>query len=146
MLTDDYFMRKALQQAQMAFDADEVPVGAVIVADQQIIAQAHNQTQQLQDVTAHAEMLAITAAANQLGAKYLPQATLYVTLEPCLMCAGALAWSQIGRIVYGASDTKKGFQSYHTTIFSRKCEIVSGILADESKTLLETFFKNKRKS
>ncbi len=146
MLTDDYFMRKALQQAQMAFDTDEVPVGAVIVADQQIIAQAHNQTQQLQDVTAHAEILAITAAANQLGAKYLHQATLYVTLEPCLMCAGALAWSQIDRIVYGASDSKKGFQSYNTSIFSRKCEIVSGILANESKTLLETFFKNKRRS
>ncbi len=144
MLDDDYFMRKALQQAQIAFEADEVPVGAVIVAKQQIIAQAHNQTQQLRDVTAHAEILAITAASNQLGAKYLPAATLYVTLEPCLMCAGALAWSQIGRIVYAASDFKKGFQSYNTIIFPRKCEIVSGILADESKILLETFFKSKR--
>lgn len=145
ILDDKYYMRKALQQAKIAYDADEVPVGAIVVVNGRIIAQTHNQTQQLQDVTAHAEILAITAASAYLSAKYLPEACLYVSLEPCLMCAGALAWSQIGRIVYSAPDIKKGFNSYKTTtIFPRKCEIVSGVMAKESQALLQNFFLSKR--
>lgn len=143
-LDDKYFMQAALKQAQIAYDKQEIPVGAVIVSQQHIIAKAHNLTQSLQDVTAHAEMLAITAAANTLGSKYLRDATLYVTLEPCLMCGGALAWSQIGRIVYGASDPKKGYRSYTSSLFSRKCEIVEGVLAAESQALLQAFFQSKR--
>ncbi len=143
---DAWFMRQALQEAQSAYDMDEVPVGAVVVMDQKIIARGHNQVELLNDATAHAEILALTAAFNFLGAKYLPQATLYVTVEPCLMCCGALYWSKISRIVYGASDEKNGYK--HITKenwpFHPKTELVSGILADECAFLMRTFFKSKR--
>lgn len=138
-------MREALKEAQKAFDADEVPVGAVVVAGGRIIARAHNLTERLNDVTAHAEMQAITAAANALGGKYLLECSLYVTLEPCIMCAGALAWSQISRIVYGASDLKKGFSLLANPVLHPKTECVSGIMQTECETLLKDFFRQKRK-
>ncbi|MBL7934010.1 MAG: nucleoside deaminase, partial [Bacteroidia bacterium] len=127
-----------------AFDADEVPVGAVVVAGNRIIARAHNLTERLTDVTAHAEMQAITAAANALGGKYLLECTLYVTLEPCVMCAGALAWSQISRIVYGASDLKRGFSLLNADILHPKTQITSGIMAEDCEVLLKDFFRQKR--
>lgn len=141
---DDYFMRQALQQAKQAFDEDEVPVGAVVVFEQQIIAKAYNQTERLNDATAHAEMLAITSAANYVGSKYLNQCTLYVTLEPCSMCGGALHWSQLGKVVYGANDDRKGFSQFVPNLLHPRTEIVSGVLAFESQTLLQLFFKAKR--
>lgn len=141
----EYFMREALREAQKAYDADEVPVGAVIVAQNRIIARAHNLTERLNDVTAHAEMQAITAAANAIGGKYLWDCTLYVTLEPCLMCAGALAWSQITHIVYGASDEKKGFSKANTKVLHPKTEVTAGILQDECVNLLKDFFNARRK-
>ena len=141
---DHYFMREALKEAQKAALADEVPVGAVLVANDRIIARAHNQTEQLTDVTAHAEILAITAACNHLGAKYLPECTLYVTLEPCVMCAGALAWAQLGKLVYGAADEKKGFMRYGKEILHPKTVVAYGILEDESAELLKKFFQMKR--
>ena len=141
---DDYFMRKALQEAEVAFDKGEVPVGAVIVVDNRIIARAHNLTELLTDVTAHAEMQAITAAANFLGGKYLHKCSLYVTLEPCQMCAGALFWSQISTIVYGAKDAQRGCGAMGTKLHP-KTMIRGGVLADEASQLLKRFFSEKRK-
>ncbi len=142
--SDEYFMNEALKEALKARQEGEIPVGAVIVDDKRIIARAHNQTEVLQDVTAHAEMLAITAAANSLGAKYLDQCTLYVTLEPCIMCASATAWAQIGKIVYGASDPKAGYSRIIQDILHRKTRIRSGILEAECSKLLSEFFGDKR--
>jgi tRNA(adenine34) deaminase len=138
-------MAEALKEAHKAYDADEVPVGVVIVANNKIIARAHNLTERLTDVTAHAEMQAITAAANAIGGKYLIDCTVYVTLEPCVMCAGALAWSQVSRIVFGASDPKKGFSLLSGKILHPKTEVMSGVLASESESLLKEFFSKKRK-
>jgi len=143
--TTTHFMQEALKEAQKAFDANEVPVGAIIVANNKIIARGYNLTQRLNDVTAHAEMQAITAAANSLGGKYLTDCTLYVTLEPCIMCGGALGWSQITKIVYGASDLKKGFTTLEKTILHPKTQIESGILKQECEQLLNDFFAKKRK-
>lgn len=140
---DTYFMQKALQEAQVAFEKGEVPVGAIIVIDDKIIARCHNLTETLNDVTAHAEMQAITAAANFLGGKYLKGCTMYVTLEPCQMCAGALYWSQISRIVYGARDEERGFIKMNTKIHP-KTTLEGGILADEASALLKRFFITKR--
>ncbi len=140
---DTYFMKKALQEAEVAFEKGEVPVGAVIVIDNKIIARGHNLTETLTDVTAHAEMQAITAAANFLGGKYLKGCTLYVTLEPCQMCAGALYWSQIANIVYGARDKERGFISLNTTLHP-KTNIRGGIMADEASELMKRFFIEKR--
>lgn len=145
MFDDAYFMKKALVEANVAFDMDEIPIGAVVVCQNQIIARAHNLTEQLTDVTAHAEMQAITAAANYLGGKYLTDCTLYVTVEPCVMCAGALGWSQIGRVVFGARDEKRGFQKLAPGALHVKTELVSGILADECGALMQDFFARKRR-
>lgn len=139
-------MREALKQARIAFDADEVPVGAVVVWDGRIIARGHNQVEQLNDSTAHAEMIALTSAFNTIGSKYLPEATLYVTVEPCLMCCGAMYWSKVNRIVYGASDVKNG---YHRTTgdnwpFHQKATMQAGILAEECAQLMKDFFISKR--
>ena len=142
--SDSHFMKLALAEAQKAFDADEVPVGAVIVSNGQIIARAHNLTERLNDVTAHAEMQGFTAAAEALGGKYLHDCTLYVTLEPCVMCAGASFWTQISRIVYGASDEKRGFNKIKTSLLHPKTEIQGGLMADESAKLLKKFFSKKR--
>ncbi|MCK5776449.1 MAG: nucleoside deaminase [Bacteroidales bacterium] len=144
MFSDEYFMREAIKQAQLAFDRDEVPVGAVIVFKDRIIAKAHNLTQTLNDVTAHAEMQAYTSATNTLGGKYLNGCVLYVTLEPCNMCAGAASWTQIGRIVYGASDQRNGFSVLKENILHPKTTITKGVLQEECKALLQSFFKNKR--
>lgn len=141
---DNYFMKEALKEAQKAMKKEEVPVGAVVVCNQQIIARAHNFTEALHDVTAHAEMQAITAAANFLGGKYLHQCTIYITLEPCVMCAGALFWSQIHRIVYGASDEKRGFSKIKQNILHPTTKIENGIMAEECGKLLTNFFQNKR--
>jgi tRNA(adenine34) deaminase len=141
---DTYFMKKALQEAEMAFEKGEIPVGALIVINNTIIARSHNLTELLHDVTAHAEMQAITAAANFLGGKYLKDCTLYVTLEPCQMCSGALYWSQISKIVYGASDEQRGFVKMGTQLHP-KTEVVSGILADEAAELMKRFFAERRK-
>ncbi|WP_428224261.1 nucleoside deaminase [Flavobacterium sp.] len=143
IFTDEYFMKKALQEAEMAFERGEIPVGAVVVVDNRIIARSHNLTEMLNDVTAHAEMQAITASANFLGGKYLKDCTLYVTLEPCQMCAGALYWSQISKIVFGASDNQRGY----TTIGGKlhpKTEVISGVLENECAQLMKDFFKRKR--
>ena len=145
-LNDEYFMKEALKEARKALEADEVPVGAVIVCDQRIIARTYNLTETLNDVTAHAEMQAFTSAANHLGAKYLNECTLYVTLEPCSMCAGASFWAQIGKIVYGASDEKRGYTSIDAAILHPKTEIVSGVLEEECSGILKEFFKAKRDS
>ena len=142
-LDDTYFMRKALQEAEIAFEKGEIPVGAVIVCNQQIIARAHNLTEVLNDVTAHAEMQAITAAANFLGGKYLKDCILYVTLEPCQMCAGALFWSQISKIVFGASDPERGCIALNTKLHS-KTVITGGVLEEETSYLLKKFFIEKR--
>lgn len=143
-MTDEYYMKLALKQAQMAFEIDEVPVGAVVVYRDHIIAQTHNLTETLNDVTAHAEMQAITAAANALGGKYLDVCTLYVTVEPCVMCAGAIGWSQMGRVVYGAADPKRGFSVFAPKAMHPKTEVVSGVLADECGALMKEFFRRKR--
>lgn len=143
-MTDEYYMKLALKQAQMAFEKDEVPVGAVVVYRDHIIAQTHNLTETLNDVTAHAEMQAITAAANALGGKYLDVCTLYVTVEPCVMCAGAIGWSQMGRVVYGAADPKRGFVVFAPKAMHPKTEVVSGVLADECGALMKEFFRRKR--
>ena len=145
-LNDEYFMREALRQARLAFDADEVPVGAVVVWDNKIIARGYNQVELLSDSTAHAEMIALTAAFNMLGSKYLPEAVLYVTVEPCLMCCGALYWSKAARIVYGAEDVKNG---YRKTVqdnwpFHPKATLTGGVLAEECGQLMKDFFKKKR--
>lgn len=142
--TDEHYMREALKQAQLAFDADEVPVGAVVVCQKKIIARAHNLTETLNDVTAHAEMQAFTSAANFLGGKYLKDCTLYVTLEPCIMCAGASYWTQLSRIVFAAPDDKRGFSKMTERILHPTTIIKGGILAEESMQLLKTFFASKR--
>ncbi len=143
--SDTYFMKQALAEAEKARDAGEVPVGAIVVSDGRIIARAHNQTEQLTDVTAHAEILAITAAAGHLGSKYLQDCTLYVTLEPCVMCAGALAWAQMGRVAYGASDEKRGFMLYGgKTLLHPKTRLEMGIMEADCSELMTTFFKAKR--
>jgi tRNA(adenine34) deaminase len=144
IFTDAYFMKKALQEAEVAFEKGEIPVGAVIVIDNRVIASSHNLTEMLHDVTAHAEMQSITAAANFLGGKYLKDCTLYVTLEPCQMCAGALYWSQISKIVYGASDENRGFMTMGTQLHP-KTEVVSGVLAEEARDLMLRFFADRRK-
>jgi len=141
---DVYFMKQALQEAKLAGERDEVPIGSVIVCQGRIIARGHNLTETLTDVTAHAEMQTITAAAGYLGGKYLIDCTLYVTVEPCVMCAGALGWSQISRIVYGASDEKRGFQRYAPNALHPKTEVVSGVLEAECSKLMKEFFKKKR--
>lgn len=145
-MSDEYFMQEALKEAQKAYDADEVPVGAIVVMNNKIIARGHNQVELLNDATAHAEILAITSAFNYLGSKYLPDATLYVTIEPCLMCAGALFWGKIGRIVYGASDAKNGYL-HHTKEsgpFPAKTSITKGILEAECAFLIQSFFRERR--
>jgi len=145
-LNHEYFMQQALKEAQEAFDADEVPVGAVVVMNNQIIARAHNQVELLNDSTAHAEILALTSAYSSLGAKYLPEATLYVTVEPCIMCCGAIYWGKIGSIVYGASDEKNGYR--HLTKeqwpFHPKTELIAGILEADCAFLMKSFFRSKR--
>lgn len=140
---DNYFMRRALAEAQQAFDLGEIPVGCVIAMGNKIIAKAHNLTEQLTDVTAHAEMIAITSASEALGGKFLNDCTLYVTLEPCVMCAGALFWSRPGKIVYGASDPKRGFER-HTNLLHPKTKVSGGLLANESAQLIKAFFEEKR--
>ncbi|HTJ48224.1 MAG TPA: nucleoside deaminase [Cyclobacteriaceae bacterium] len=142
--TDEYFMREALKEAQKAFEIKEVPVGAVVVCKNRIIARAHNQTEKLTDATAHAEMLAVTAAANYLGSKYLSECTLYVTLEPCVMCAGALHWVQLQKLVYGASDVQRGFSLVNGQLLHPKTEVEKGVKADECKVLIDEFFKALR--
>jgi len=144
LFNDEYFMRRALQEAEQAFKAGEVPIGAVVVSQNRIIAQAHNLTETLNDVTAHAEMQAITSAANMLGGKYLNECILYVTIEPCVMCAGALGWAQIGKIVFGASDDKRGFRKYAPEALHPKTEVVFGVLENECATLVKEFFLKKR--
>lgn len=137
-------MREALKEARKAFEADEVPIGAVIVCDNRIIARAHNLTERLKDVTAHAEMQAFTAAAEYLNGKYLNECTLYVTIEPCVMCAGASMWAQVGRIVFGAPDEKRGFMKTSKTILHPRTTITGGILQDECSDIVKDFFRNKR--
>lgn len=144
IFTDEYFMKKALQEAEMAFEHGEIPVGAVIVVNNTIIARSHNLTEMLNDVTAHAEMQSITAAANYLGGKYLKDCTLYVTLEPCQMCAGALYWSQISKIVFGASDENRGYEKMGTQLHP-KTIVKRGVLADEASDLMKRFFAGRRK-
>ena len=142
--SDEHYMRKALQEAQAAYAEGEIPIGAVVVCQDRIIARAHNLTETLCDVTAHAEMQAITAAANALGGKYLPDCTLYVTVEPCTMCAGAIGWAQLGRVVYGAADEKRGYQLYAPRALHKRCEVTTDVLADECRELMMEFFKGKR--
>lgn len=143
--SDEFYMNEAFKQAKIAYEEGEVPVGAVIVCRNKIIARAYNQTEKLTDVTAHAEVLAITAASNALGAKYLPECRLFVTLEPCVMCGGALFWSQIGEVNYAASDPKRGYSTVEKPILHPKTRVKKGIMADQSKALLDDFFKNLRK-
>jgi len=145
-MNDEYFMGQALAQAQKAFDEDEVPIGAVVVINDKIIARGYNQVERLHDPTAHAEIIALTSAFNYLGSKYLPDATMYITIEPCLMCAGAMYWSKIGRIVYGASDEKNGYLhiTRENSPFHPKTELIKGILQEECAELIKTFFKQKR--
>ena len=144
LYTDEYFMREALKEAQKAFEISEIPVGAVVVCKNRIIARAHNQTEKLTDATAHAEMIAVTAAANYLGSKYLNECTLFVTLEPCVMCAGALHWVQLQKLVFGASDIQRGYTLVSTPLLHPKTEVVTGIKATEAKTLIDNFFKKLR--
>ena len=141
---DEKYMRMALAEARRAYEADEVPIGAVIVSRGQVIARGHNLTETLTDVTAHAEMQAITSATNMLGGKYLVDCILYVTVEPCLMCAGALGWSQISRVVYGAADDKRGYHTFCSNPFHRKTIVQGGVLADECAAIMTDFFKKKR--
>jgi len=141
---DEQFMRMALKEAQAAYDEGEIPIGAVVVCRDHIISRAHNLTETLHDVTAHAEMQAITAAADALGGKYLTECTLYVTVEPCTMCAGALGWSQIPRVVYGAADAKRGYQLYAPRALHPKSEVVSGVLEEECRDIMQKFFKERR--
>ncbi len=144
MSTDEHFMQLALADARQAASDGEVPVGAVVVCRDKLIARAHNLTERLVDVTAHAEMQAITAAATALGGKYLNECTLYVTLEPCTMCAGAIAWAQLGRLVYGAADPKRGYTRYAPSALHPKTQVTSGILAEDCARLIQDFFRNKR--
>ncbi|HZX75315.1 MAG TPA: nucleoside deaminase [Cyclobacteriaceae bacterium] len=144
LYTDEYFMNHALKEAQRALDKKEIPVGAVVVCQNKIIARAHNQTEQLTDATAHAEMLAVTAAANYLGSKYLSDCILYVTLEPCVMCAGALHWSQLGKLVIGVADIQRGYSLIPAPVLHPKTEVIKGVKAKESKELIDIFFKDLR--
>lgn len=144
LYTDDYFMKEALKEAAKAFDLGEVPVGAVMVSKNRIIGRSHNQTEQLTDATAHAEMLVVTAAENYLGSKYLNECTLYVTLEPCVMCAGALAWVQLSRLVYGAHDVQRGYSLVKSPVLHPSTEVVSGVRQQECKALIDTFFQRIR--
>ena len=144
LFNDTYFMNEALRLAHRAADEGEIPVGAVVVCQQRIIARAYNQTEKLHDVTAHAEILAVTAAAEYLGSKYLPDCTLYVTLEPCVMCAGALYWAQLGGLVYGASDEKRGFSRLGKGVLHPKTRLKNGLLAQESEALILNFFRRLR--
>lgn len=143
-MDDNFYMKKALDEARRAFDEDEIPVGAVMVCRDTIIARAHNMTERLTDVTAHAEMQAITAAASELGGKYLDECTLYVTVEPCIMCAGALGWSQLGRLVFGARDEKRGYQRFAPEALHPKTQVTLGVMEDECAQLMKDFFKRKR--
>ena len=145
MENDIRYMQLALAEARKAYDLDEVPVGCVVVADGQVVGRGHNLTEMLADVTAHAEMQAITAATNTLGGKYLSQCTLYVTLEPCVMCAGAIGWAQIKRVVYGAADEKRGFTIFAPDALHPKCSVSSGVLEEECRELMQSFFAKKRK-
>lgn len=144
VFSDEHFMKQAFKEAERAFEADEVPVGAVIVCQNRIVARAHNLTERLNDVTAHAEMQAFTAAAETLGGKYLKECTLYVTLEPCVMCAGASYWSQIGKIVFGAFDLQRGYSQVGKELLHPKTEVIGGIMENECSSLLRAFFKQKR--
>jgi tRNA(adenine34) deaminase len=144
LYTDAYFMREAFKEAQKAYDADEVPVGAVVVCNNQIIARAHNLTERLIDVTAHAEMQVITAAANYLGGKYLNECTLYITLEPCIMCAGAIHWAQLKKIVFAAADPKRGYLRLNQSVLHPKTIVESGVMALECGNIITDFFKEKR--
>lgn len=144
MLDDTYFMKQALMEARKAFERGEVPVGAVIVCKERVIARGHNLTETLCDVTAHAEMQAITSAANVLGGKYLTDCTLYVTVEPCVMCAGAIAWAQIGRLVFGAGDEKRGYRKYAAQALHPKTQVTEGVLADDCARLMKEFFAARR--
>lgn len=144
VFSDEYFMNEALKQADKALQGEEVPVGALVVNQNRIIARAHNMTQQLNDVTAHAEMIAITSASNYLGSKYLKGCTLYVTLEPCLMCAAAMKWAQLDRLVYAAADPKEGFSRMEQKVLHKKTEVVPGILNEKASALLSSFFMKKR--
>lgn len=144
LYSDEYFMNEAIKQAMISYEEEEIPVGAIIVCENRIIAKAYNQIERLNDSTAHAEMIALTSAFNNLGSKYLTDCVLYVTLEPCVMCAGALHWAQIQKLVYGAADTKKGFSRIKEKILHPGTEIKSGILAVESKQILDEFFNNLR--
>jgi tRNA(adenine34) deaminase len=145
LFSDEYFMGKALEEARKAYDLEEVPVGCVVVCQNRIIARSHNLTEQLNDVTAHAEMQAITAAANQLGGKYLNECTLYVTVEPCVMCAGAISWSQLGKLVWGARDEKRGYSNIPQNLLHPKTIVMKGVLEKESAELMKRFFAEKRK-
>src|SRR5690554_3127063 len=142
--SDEYFMRKAFSEALISYQKGEVPVGAVVVADRKIIARSHNLTETLNDVTAHSEMQVITAAANLLGGKYLNDCTLYVTLEPCSMCAGAIGWSQLGKLVYGADDLKKGYKIFAPDVLHPNTEVISGLMKEECAELLQDFFRERR--
>lgn len=144
VFSDEHFMKEAFKEAQKAFDEDEVPVGAVIVCENKIIARAHNMTERLNDVTAHAEMLAFTSATDFLGGKYLNECTLYVTLEPCVMCAGASYWTQLKKVVYAASDDKRGFAKHSENLLHPKTEITNGVLEQECSAILKAFFSKKR--
>ncbi len=144
LFTDEYFMKEALKEAELAFEKDEVPVGAIIVCNKRIISRAHNLTEQLTDVTAHAEMQAFTAASNYLGSKYLEDCTIYVTLEPCVMCAGASYWTQISKVVFGAFDEKRGFTLMNSKMLHPKTELVSGVMQHECSAILKKFFQRKR--
>lgn len=144
MIEMEKYMREALIEARKALERDEIPIGAVVVADGMIIGRGYNLTETLQDVTAHAEMQAITAAAGRLGGKYLGQCTLFVTVEPCVMCAGAIGWSQIRHVVFGAADPKRGFQLYAPRALHPKCEVIGGVLEEECAQLMKDFFKEKR--
>lgn len=144
MADEQFYMQQALQEARKAADAGEVPVGAVVVCRDRIIARAHNLTETLNDVTAHAEMQAITAAANALGGKYLTNCTLYVTVEPCVMCAGAIAWAQMGKLVFGAGDEKRGYRRYAPQALHPKTEVVTGVKREECAQLMKDFFRKKR--
>lgn len=144
LFSEEYFMKKALDEAILAYEIGEVPVGAIVVSNNHIIAKAHNNTEQLHDVTAHAEIMAITSAANYLQSKYLQECTLYVTLEPCVMCAGALKWAQIGKVVYGAIDDKNGFMTIGRSILHPKTKISYGVLEEDCSKLMTSFFRNKR--
>ncbi len=145
LYNDEQFMQEALKEAKKAYEAGEVPVGAVIVAGDKIIARCHNLTERLHDVTAHAEMQCITSAANAIGGKYLPECSIYISLEPCPMCAGALGWSQIGKLVFGASDPKKGYRLFSEKLLHPKTKVSHGLLAAESEELLKAFFRDRRK-